>query len=467
MEAPAQALTSFMNETKESSSQQYNDAHLIQTSKSDVQTSSPRSKRLRLNRTTIAFFIMGILIALPTMVVTMAANQMFAGITGVYGISLSLTAAITSFSTPLFARFLPYNICTFICVIFSLLSYTICTLPFPSPSSSITTSKAGPVLGTMFAGFVYAFGTNTYLAVAAFFPQEAVLALSVGSGFAAVLGPATYMGFMVAFGQDWRRSFLVFLPTVLGILVAWWVLMNRKCREAAKRSRLGSRGGKTIESMTSEAERDTGSEGDTESATAAGKVERKEGVCIQERESDTSEMLKTGFSPHRTRLGLLFQIILPKYVAPLIICTTSAVETLARFREAPKGDLQFQISSPTETHNLSSAPSSLFYHIPFIWTWTILQLILLTIGIIQLYHPFLTYYEVWVMVMFLVGGCVGGGFISTNYKVAEDFRKAGEPDEVRSFAMSYAGLGNFGGDALGGGLAVLLQQLVVKSIGSR
>ena len=34
-----------------------------------------------------------------------------------------------------------------------------------------------------------------------------------------------------------------------------------------------------------------------------------------------------------------------------------------------------------------------------------------------------------------------------------------EEDDVRAFAMSYGGLGNFAGDALGGGLAILVQKL--------
>lgn len=66
--------------------------------------------------------------------------------------------------------------------------------------------------------------------------------------------------------------------------------------------------------------------------------------------------------------------------------------------------------------------------------------------------------------MFLVGGCVGGGVSNTNYKIAYDFRKAGEPDEVRSFANRYAGLGNFGGDALGGALGLVIQTIVSKGL---
>lgn len=101
---------------------------------------------------------------------------------------------------------------------------------------------------------------------------------------------------------------------------------------------------------------------------------------------------------------------------------------------------------------------------PAIWAWSLTQLFLAVVGIVQLWYPFLTYYGLWVMWMFMVGACVGGGVTNTNYKIAEDFRRAGEPDEVRSFAMSYAGLGNFGGDALGGGLGLVMQVLASKSM---
>jgi CLN3 protein len=112
-------------------------------------------------------------IALPTMVVTTGANVMFTGITGVYGICLSTTAAITSFGTPLFAHLMSYNLRVIACIVASILSFVICTLG---------NSQAGPAIGTIFAGFVYAFGTNTFLAVAAFYRQQTVIAFSIGSG---------------------------------------------------------------------------------------------------------------------------------------------------------------------------------------------------------------------------------------------------------------------------------------------
>ncbi len=91
-------------------------------------------------------------------------------------------------------------------------------------------------------------------------------------------------------------------------------------------------------------------------------------------------------------------------------------------------------------------------------------MVLATIALIQLWYPFLNYFWVWFVVIFMVGGCVGGSVTNTNLKIAEDLRRAGEPDEVRSFANSYAGLGNFGGDALGGALGLVIEMVVARRL---
>ena len=59
---------------------------------------------------------------------------------------------------------------------------------------------------------------------------------------------------------------------------------------------------------------------------------------------------------------------------------------------------------------------------------------------------------------------MGGAVTNTNYKIAEDFRKSGESEDVRAFAMSYGSLGNFAGDAIGGALAVAVQTLAVAHL---
>lgn len=66
--------------------------------------------------------------------------------------------------------------------------------------------------------------------------------------------------------------------------------------------------------------------------------------------------------------------------------------------------------------------------------------------------------------MVVVGVCVGGGVTNTNYKIADEFRQQNQPEEVRSWAMSYGGTGNFGGDALGGCLAILIEVLAKKHL---
>lgn len=458
-------------------------------------------------------------IAFPTMVVTTAANEMFAGITGAYGICLSLTAAVASFGTPLVARYLPYNVCTAMCTVASLLSYVLCTVPRPLDGTQ-DSNKAGPVIGTMLAGFVYAFGTNTYMAIAAFAPSEAILGLSIGSGFSSILGPGIYIGVTAAFQQEWKRTLLVCLPTALGIPAVWIGLVGPNIRHAAENSRLGCikklAGSSTTVStcdLTPKEAKDLEASRERNQLHAVNDQQARDyNKDLLTEQGHPEATGRQGFGHQRTRTALLFKTIIPKYTLPLFICTSSAiislfgtaptVQELKRFRAVPQGDLQFQLvcrfsehSFPTPTvmfrndrmrricvlqngrrHTDSSLVLSYgsaqfisstiagFCPLRSVWALSIAQLGLTVIGIVQLFHPFLTYYGVWVGIMFLVGGCVGAGITFTNHKIAADFRRAGEPDEVRSFAMSYAGLGNFGGDALGGALGIVMQTMATRSL---
>ncbi|KAI9667572.1 MAG: hypothetical protein M1821_000388 [Bathelium mastoideum] len=417
-------------------------------------------------RAVTSFFILGLLIGLPSTVITTGSNVMFTGITGVYEVCASVTGAVASMAAPFVLRLVSYNTHTVICIVASALAYIICTLPNPLDGPAPPSSKAGPVIGTMLGGFVYAFGTNVYMAVAAFFPPEAVLALSAGSGCSVVLGPALYTGIMAGFHQDWRRTFLVMFPTAVGIPLVWWGLTDSKCRLAAEKSRLASLA--KSRQQTDNADNSTSSEPRDSEKSSANEVE----AAVSADDSSSGDY-KPGFGPERTRTGLLIKTILPKYVLPLIFCTSSSIvtllgtapslQTLNRFHEAPSGNLQFQLvflSFGTAQFVFSTLAAA--KPIPLVWIWTGVQVTLLTIGLLQLAYPFLTYYGVWIVILFLTGGCVGGGVTNTNYKIAEDFRKSGEPDEVRSFAMSFAGLGNFGGDALGGAFGVMVQQLATK-----
>ena len=107
------------------------------------------------------------------MIVTSAANSMFSGITGLWGICMSVAAAITTFTTPLFIHHIPYNVRVLVSFVASVLSLVICVLG---------SGVVGPSIGTVLAGFVYAFGTSLYLTVAAFYDQRTVIAFSTGSG---------------------------------------------------------------------------------------------------------------------------------------------------------------------------------------------------------------------------------------------------------------------------------------------
>ena len=111
-------------------------------------------------------------IALPTMLATSAANSMFSGITGLIGVCVSVAAAVTTFATPLFIHHVPYNARVLISFVTSVLSFVICVLG---------SDVVGPIVGTILAGFVYAFGTSLYLSVAAFCDQRTVISFSTGS----------------------------------------------------------------------------------------------------------------------------------------------------------------------------------------------------------------------------------------------------------------------------------------------
>lgn len=112
-------------------------------------------------------------IAFPTMLVSTGANAMFPGVTGAFGVSLSCTAAVTAFTTPLFLHHINLHLRVVISLTASVLGMIVCTLGRGS---------TGPVIGTCLAGFVYAFSTNAYLAIAAFYDPKTVRAFSSGSG---------------------------------------------------------------------------------------------------------------------------------------------------------------------------------------------------------------------------------------------------------------------------------------------
>lgn len=282
------------------------------------------------------------------MVVTTGSRVMFTGFTGVYEVCASLTGASASFFSPFLAPFIPYDVGTGICIAASMLTYILCTLPHPLEGAVSPESKAGPVIGVMLGGFVYAYGTNLYMAAAAFFPPEAVLGLSVGSGCSVILGPGLYTGVMAGLDNDWRRTFLVLLPTVLGIPIVWWGVIDSSFRAAAEASRLNS-------SAKIRGSSSSSSNGESDgSAAITDTTLHRRGSKLEEGNTNASgRNQNSGFGNNRTRTGLLVKTLLPKYVLPLILCTSSsivtllgiapALQTINRLRRAPEGNLQFQL----------------------------------------------------------------------------------------------------------------------------
>ncbi|KAJ8118501.1 hypothetical protein OPT61_g532 [Boeremia exigua] len=402
-----------------------------------------------LSQSSIAFFLLGALVGLPCTTITAGAKAMFQGVTGAYGLCAFVTAAFTSLVAPTFAHHIPYSYRTIILTITGLASFGICT---------VGSNQAGPVIGTMLGGATYAFGMNTYLAVAASFPQYTVVSFSSGCGSSVVLGPALYIVLMGPLGRAWKHVFLVCLCFPVLICAVWWVLLDDAGRRDADRVRkLAITKARALECGSSDF------------------------ICLQVGSDDSLPVVKEtkmGFGPGLTRTGLFFRLILPRYVVPLLFCTMGSIicilglsptfQNLRLFRGSPENDLQFEIYYFCYgMGQFSFSALSMKFKMTFIWGWATLQMTIVAIGTVQLFHPFLEYYAVWAAIMFVVGACVGGGVTNTNYKIADEFRRQNQPEEVRSYAMSYGGLGNFGGDALGGCLAILIEVLAKKHLSVR
>lgn len=264
---------------------------------------------------------------------------------------------------------------------------------------------------------------------------------------------------MQAFGDNWRHAILLFLPFVFVQPAVWCIMACSQSCIAAEQTRRAA--------QIRETER------------FANQIASKSSAAIVSADSSTSEIIdQTGFGPGRTRIGLFWKTIVPQYVVPLLTCTCGAMfvlsglaptfQDLNSFRNAPGGALNYQLDFfMYGAAQFLLAGLAIFRALPVIWLWALAQVFVVAIGITQLFYPFLTYYGVWLIFMFATGGVVGGGVTNTNYKVADDFRKRGEGDDVRAFAMSYGGLGNFAGDVLGGGLAILVQKLATEHMAAR
>lgn len=266
---------------------------------------------------------------------------------------------------------------------------------------------------------------------------------------------------MQAFGDQWRHAILIFVPFTLVQPCVWWIMVSSQSCITAEQTRQAAR--------TREAERFANKTAATSICSAP--------IISANTQTDEAED-KKGFGPGRTRIGLFWKVIVPQYVVPLLTCTCGAMfvlsglaptlQDLNSFRDAPNGALNYQLDFfMYGAAQFLLAGLAIFRAFPIIWLWALAQVFVVAIGIIQIFYPFLTYYGVWLIFMFATGGIVGGGVTNTNYKVADDFRGRGEEDDVRAFAMSYGGLGNFAGDALGGGLAILVQKLATEHLAVR
>ncbi|EME46964.1 hypothetical protein DOTSEDRAFT_41505 [Dothistroma septosporum NZE10] len=401
-------------------------------------------------------------ITLPATITATAASSMFTGYTGVFEVCSSVVAAATSLANPFIMRRFTYRTQIYVCTAMTMLLYPVCTLPKPL-GKGMAESEAGPAIGAMLGGFVHAFGYSAFSALAVFFPAEANLALSAGSGLAVIVGPALLIGFLAIFGQEWHRSLLVFISTGPLIFLVWRFLMDQSCIRTAEESRIASRKAATTDSN------------DIESAAYAKSLDGEDATA---RQSDTP--------PSRWRL--FCRTILPKNLLAFILLSVAAnvatmgctpvLQNLSRFKAAPKGNLQFEIicESHFTTHLLncqltctvliSGVGNFVFSTVAAIWPkrnvwcWTALQMFLCVIGVIQLFVPFLTYYTVWVLVMFVIGGCCGVARTNCTYGLQEDFKN--RDDATRAFAQSHLGTGNFVGDAVGGGFAVMVERLAIR-----
>ncbi|KAH7062688.1 hypothetical protein B0J12DRAFT_724671 [Macrophomina phaseolina] len=411
------------------------------------ETSGTGGWRSWLQKDVIAFFFLGLAAALPPMIVTTGASAMFPGATGAFGLCLTCAAAVTSFTAPMFLHRIPQDVRIIVLLVASVLCLVISTLG---------SGTVGPVFGSLVGGFVYAFGLNALLASAAFFDHKTVLSLSTGAGFSVVAGPALYIGLMLALDHDWKRTYLVCLPFCALLPLSWWLMLSKDGRETGESSRRATVLGNMVERHRSAS---TDTDDDDE-------------------EEENARVTEQSFGPKRTRVALFLKILLPSYVLPLLVCTLGAslalfglsptFQSLYTFRMVPEDDMIYELSflAYGAAQFLFSLVSSL-WPLPRIWLWAIVQTVLVIIGVVQLFDPFLSYFPVWIAFMFVIGGIVGGSVTNTNHKIADDFKRKGEPDDVRSFAMSYGALGNFGGDAIGGAFGIMVQKLALEHLQAR
>ncbi|KAB2575728.1 Batten's disease protein Cln3 [Lasiodiplodia theobromae] len=404
----------------------------------------PRSSGSWFKRDIIAFFLLGHTMALPTSILFTASHSMFPGFTGAFMIVVSLSTIATVFPTPPILRFIPHWLRVVLIFVGSCLSFYFSTLGEPR-------IPPGQISGTSMAITVYFFAACAFHETAAFFDPRTTAAFSTGAGSSVFIGPVLYIGIMQAYNGYWRTVLLVCLCTTPLFPMVWWILVPREGRRAAEEGRRAAR---------SKRRRSTGS------STPDQDPEKNAGM------TGVAPVRTSGFGPERTRIGLFFKVLFPTYVLPQMIAVLLGIVALfgltpifmylSSFKKVPMGELQYEISYLAYgVAQFISSTLSTRYPLPKLWIWAALQCTIIVLSLVQITEPFFTYYGVWILFIFIHGAIVGASNINTNHKIDSDFRRRGEPEEVRSFAVSYGGLGNVIGEFFGGGFAIMVQRLVM------
>ncbi|OJD35304.1 batten s disease protein cln3 [Diplodia corticola] len=396
-------------------------------------------------RDVIAFFLLGHTMALPMTILSTAAHSMFGGFTGVFMIVVSLSVIATAFPTPPILRFIPHWLRVALIFVGSCLSFYFSTLGEPK-------IPPGQISGTSMAATVHAFATCAFHETSAYFDPRTHAAFSTGSSSAVLVGPALYIGLMQAYDGKWRTVLLVCLCVAPLFPMVWWGLVPAQGRRAAEEGRRAARSKRRRTS--------------TGTSTPVEDPEKDAGVTQTTPPTATST---SGFGPERTRTGLFFKCLLPKYVVPQAITVLLGLVALFglapvfmylySFDKVPMGELQFQLCYLT--YAFAAFLASTFTPSIPLWALSVGQALLLVLSLVNITHPFFTYYGVWIMIIFLHGAFVGAAVRNTSRKIDGDFRRRGEPEAVRAWAVSYGGgLGNVVGDFLGGACAIMVQRLV-------
>ncbi|EKG18081.1 Batten's disease protein Cln3 [Macrophomina phaseolina MS6] len=348
---------------------------------------------------------------------------------------------------PLFLHLIPHNVRILIIFVCSCLAFFFCTLGHHIPP--------GQISGTSMAATAYAFGTGSFLETVTFFDQRALRAFNLGSSSSVLVGAPLFIGLMEAFNGDWKKVMLVCISTASILPIAWFCIAPKQGRRAAEESRRSFNKARKSKRATNNSTPDLEATAEAIDQAPAAQF--------------------SGFGPERTRLSFFFKVLFPTYVIPLAISTCLGVIALyglvptlmflRAFDKVPQGELQFELSYLAYgTAQFLFSSISRIRPLPNVWLWAALQTAVVIISIVQLFEPFLTYFGVWIIFIFIHGGIVGASLAKTSRKIDEDFRRNEEAEDVRAFAMAYGGLGSVVGDVLGGAFAIMIQRLAFMNL---